>query len=140
MFRFFRTLSFLVLVPLVGFSNLGDPVFAQESDEKALLAQKIMDLHRQEGFLEKAYQAAIRHVPAEQREGMEEVWSKLDKDAIYGRWTKNLEEMYTIDEMEAYLDYASSDLGRSALRKRADLLAAMQDDLASEIAAAMTDE
>jgi len=66
--------------------------------------------------------------------------SKLDQDAIYGRWTKNLEEMYTIEEMEAYFDYASSDLGRSALRKRADLLAEMQDDLASEIAASMTEE
>ena len=140
MFRFFRTLSFLVLVPLVGFSDLGDPVFAQGSEEKAQLVQKVVELHKQEGYLERALEAAVRNAPAEQKEAMEELISKLDQDALSARWAKKVEEKFTAEEIKAYLDFMSTDVGRSILRKSTELAIATQEVLAIEILAVMSEE
>jgi len=140
MFRFSRALSLSVLVLLVGLSHLGDPALAQENEEKAELAQRVMDLHKQEGYLEKAFETAVRSVPAGQKEVMEDAISKIDQDAIYSGWAEKIEELYTIEEMKAYLDYASTDLGRSILRKSVELSAAMQEVLLLEIMEAMTEE
>ncbi len=140
MFWFSRALSPLVLVLLVGFSNLGDPALAQENEEKAELAQRVMELHKQEGYLDKAFEIAVRSVPAGQKEAMEEAISKLDQDAIYAGWAEKIEEIYTIEEMKAYLDYASTDLGRSILRKEIEFSAAMQEVLVLKITEAITEE
>ena len=140
MFRFSRALTLSVLVLLVGLSPLGDPVLAQENEEKAELAQRVMDLRKQEGYLEKAIEGAVRNVPARQKKAMEEAISKLDQDAIYAGWAKAVEEIYTIEEMKAYLDYASTDLGRSILRKSTEWSVAAQEVLVLEIMEAMTEE
>ncbi len=140
MFWFSRASSVLVLVLLVGLSNLGDPVFAQESEEKAQLAQKVVELHKQEGYLERALEAAVRNAPAEQKEAMEELISKLDQDALSARWGKKVEEIFTIEEIRAYLDFMSTDVGRSILRKSTELAIATQEVLAIEILAVMSEE
>ena len=137
---FSRTLSLLVLVMLVGLSQLGDPVFAQGNEEKAELAQRVMELYKQEGYLEKAFKGAVRNVPAGQKEAMEEAISKTDQDAIYAGWAELVEEMFTLEEIKAYLDYASTDLGRSNLRKSTELNFAMQEVLALEILAGMSED
>lgn len=140
MFWFFRTLSLLVLVMLVGLSQLGDPVFAQGNEEKAELARRVLELYKQEGYLEKAFDGAVRNVPAGQKEAMEEAISKTDQDAIYAGWAELVEEMFTLEEIAAYLDYASTDLGRSNLRKSTELNFAMQEVLVREILAAMSED
>ena len=140
MFRFSRALTLSVLVLLVGLSPLGDPALAQENEEKAELAQRVMDLRKQEGYLEKAIEGAVRNVPARQKKAMEEAISKLDQDAIYAGWAKAVEEIYTIEEMKAYLDYASTDLGRSILRKSTEWAIAAQEVLVLEIMESMTEE
>lgn len=140
MFWFSRTLSLLVLVMLVGLSQLGDPVFAQGNEEKAELARRVMELYKQEGYLERAFEGAVRNVPAGQKEAMEEAISKTDQDAIYAGWAKAVEEIYTIEEMKAYLDYASTDLGRSILRKSTEWAVAAQEVLVLEIMESMTEE
>ena len=71
---------------------------------------------------------------------MEEAISKLDQDAIYAGWAKAVEEIYTIEEMKAYLDYASTDLGRSILRKSTEWAIAAQEVLVLEIMESMTEE
>ena len=140
MFWFSRALSPLVLVLLVGFSNLGDPALAHENEEKAELAQRVMDLYKQEGYLEMAFEGAVRNVPAGQKEAMEEAISKTDQDAIYAGWAELVEEMFTLEEIAAYLDYASTDLGRSNLRKSVELSFVMQEVLVLEITKSMTEE
>jgi hypothetical protein len=140
MFWFSRALSPLVLVLLVGFSNLGDPALAQENEEKAELAQRVMDLYKQEGYLEMAFEGAVRNVPAGQKEAMEEAISKVDEDGIYAGWAEKIEELYTIEEIKAYLDYVSTDLGRSNLRKSVELSFLMQEVLVLEITKSMTEE
>ncbi len=140
MFWFFRTLSLSVLVILVGLSQLGDPVFAQGNEEKAELARRVMELYKQEGYLEKAFEGAVRNVPAGQKEAMEEAISKTDQDAIYAGWAELVEEMFTLEEIAAYLDYASTDLGRSNLRKSTELNFAMQEVLVLEILAGMSED
>ena len=140
MFWFSRALSPLVLVLLVGFSNLGDPALAQENEEEAELAQRVMDLYKQEGYLEMAFEGAVRNVPAGQKEAMEEAISKTDQDAIYAGWAEKIEELFTLEEIKAYLDYASTDLGRSNLRKSVELSFMMQEVLVLEITKSMTQE
>ena len=125
--------SLLVLVLLVGLSDLGDPVFAQGNEEKAELAQRVIELHKQAGYLEKAFEAAVQNVPAGQKEAMEEGFSKIDQDALYAGWAEKVEEIYTIEEIKAYLDYASTDLGRSILGKSTKIAIAMQEVLVLEI-------
>jgi hypothetical protein len=140
MFWLSRTLSLLVLVVLVGLSQLGDPVFAQGNEEKAELAQRVMELYKQEGYLERAFEGAVRSVPAGQKEAMEEAISKADQDAIYAGWAEKIEEFFTIEEIKAYLDYVSSDLGRSNLRKSTEFNFAMQEVLVLEIMAGMSED
>ena len=140
MFWFSRTLSLLVLVMLVGLSQLGDPVFAQGNEEKAELARRVTELYKQEGYLERAFEGAVRNVPAGQKEAMEEAISKTDQDAIYAGWAEKIEELFTLEEIKAYLDYASTDLGRSNLRKSTELNFAMQEVLVLEILAAMSED
>ena len=140
MFWFSRTLSLLVLVVLAGLSQLGDPVFAQGNEEKAELARRVMELYKQEGYLERAFEGAVRNVPAGQKEAMEEAISKTDQDAIYAGWAELVEEMFTLEEIKAYLDYASTDLGRSNLRKSTELNFAMQEVLVLEILAGMSED
>ena len=140
MFWFFRTLSLFVLVMLVGLSQPGDPVFAQGNEEKAELARRVMELYKQEGYLEKAFEGAVRNVPAGQKEAMEEAVTKTDQDAIYAGWAEKIEEMFTLEEIAAYLDYASTDLGRSNLRKSTEFNFAMQEVLVREIMAGMSED
>jgi len=140
MFWFFRTLSLSALVMLVGLSQLGDPVFAQGNEEKAELARRVLELYKQEGYLKRAFEGAVRNVPAGQKEAMGEAISKTDQDAIYAGWAELVEEMFTLEEIAAYLDYASTDLGRSNLRKSTELNFAMQEVLVREILAAMSED
>ncbi len=140
MFWFYRASSVLVLVLLVGLSNFGDPAFAQGSEEKAQLAQRVVELHKQEGYLERALEAVVRNAPAGRKEAVEELISKLDQDALSARWGKKVEEIFTIEEIRAYLDFMSTDVGRSILRKSTELAIATQEVLAIEILAVMSEE
>ncbi len=140
MFWFYRASSVLVLVLLVGLSNFGDPAFAQESEEKAQLAQRVVELHKQEGYLERALEAVVRNAPVGRKEAVEELISKLDQDALSARWAKRVEEIFTIEEIRAYLDFMSTDVGRSILRKSTELAIATQEVLAIEILAVMSEE
>ena len=90
-----------VLVLSLSLVILSGPVFAQANEEKAELAEKIINLHREEGYLERALQAAIQNVPTGQKAAMEKAISRLDQDAIYAGWTEKVDETYTIEEMKA---------------------------------------
>jgi hypothetical protein len=140
MMYFSNNIRLLFLVLSFGLSISNGPVLAQGSNEKAELARRVMDLHKQEGFLEKAVQGALRNAPAEQQEARKRVVSKIDQDAVYAGWAKKVEELYTIAEMRAYLNYASTDIGRSILRKNAEIAAAMQEVLYREVMKAMSEE
>ncbi len=140
MFWICRALSVLVLVLLVGLSDFGDPAFAQGSEDKAQLAQRVVELHKQEGYLERALDAVVRNAPAEQKEAIEELISKLDQDALSARWAKRVEEIFTTEEIKAYLDFMSTDVGRSILRKSTELAIATQEVLAIEILAVVSEE
>ncbi len=140
MFWICRALSVLVLVLLVGLSDFGDPAFAQGSEDKAQLAQRVVELHKQEGYLERALDAVVRNAPAAQKEAIEEVISKLDQDALSARWGKRVEEIFTTEEIRAYLDFMSTDVGRSILRKDTELAIATREVLAIEILAVMSEE
>ncbi len=130
----------MLLVLSVGLLSQSGPVFAQGNEEKAELARRVMELYKQEGYLEKAFEGAVRNVPAGQKEAMEEAISKTDQDAIYAGWAELVEEMFTLEEIKAYLDYASTDLGRSNLRKSTELNFAMQEVLVLEILAGMSED
>ena len=140
MFWICRALSVLVLVLLVGLSDFGDPAFAQGSEDKAQLAQRVVELHKQEGYLERALDAVVRNAPAEQKEAIEELISKLDQEALSARWAKRVEEIFTTEEIKAYLDFMSTDVGRSILRKSTELAIATQEVLAIEILAVVSEE
>jgi len=129
-----------VLVLSLSLVILSGPVFAQANEEKAELAEKIISLHREEGYLERALQAAIQNVPTGQKAAMEEAISRLDQDAIYAGWTEKVDETYTIEEMKAYLDYAATDVGRSTLRKSTEINAKIYEVLVFELLAAMQKE
>jgi len=138
--RFSSRVSLMLLVLSVGLLSQSGPVFAQGNEEKAELARRVMELYKQEGYLEKAFEGAVRNVPAGQKEAMEEAISKTDQDAIYAGWAELVEEMFTLEEIKAYLDYASTDLGRSNLRKSTELNFAMQEVLVLEILAGMSED
>ncbi len=71
---------------------------------------------------------------------MEELISKLDQDASSARWAKKVEEIFTAEEIKAYLDFMSTDVGRSILRKDTELAIATREVLAIEILAVMSEE
>jgi len=137
MIYFSNNIRLLVLLLSFGLSISNGPVFAQGSNEKAELARKVMDLLKQEGYLEKAFHGALRNAPAEQQDVRKRVLSKINQDAIYAGWSKKIEELYTIAEMKAYLNFASTDIGRSILRKTTEISAAMHEVLYFEVMKAM---
>ena len=71
---------------------------------------------------------------------MEELISKLDQDALSARWAKKVEEIFTAEEIKAYLDFMSTDVGRSILRKDTGIAIATREVLAIEILAVMSEE
>lgn len=137
MLRFCRASLLVALLALVGLSGSGAAVYAQGNEDKAALAQRVVELHEEEGYLERALDAAVRNAPAEQRDAMAELIAKLDREALSARWREKVEEIFTIEEIRAYLDFMSSDVGRSILRKSTELAIATQEVLAIEILAAM---
>ena len=140
MMYFSRNIRLIFLVLSFGLSVSNGQVLAQGSNEKAELARRVMDLHKQESYLEKAIQGAIRNAAAEQKEAIKRVLSNIDQDAIYAGWAKKVEELYTIAEMKVYLNYASTDIGRSILRKNTEISAAMNEILILEVMKAMSKE
>ncbi len=135
-----RLLPVAILVLLFALVASDNLVSAQTNEDETELAQRIMDLHRQEGYLNRAFNAAVQNVPAEQKESMRAVISKLDEDTIYALWASKVEEIFTAEEMKTYLEYASTDNGRSIIRKTVDFSFAMQNVLVSEALAAMAEE
>ena len=141
MSRFCRASSVLVLVVLVALGGPGGgAVLAQASDEKTRLAQRVVDLHKEEGYLQRSLDAAVDNAPAEQRQAMAELIAKIDQEALSARWRARVEEIFTIEEIQAYLDFMSTDVGRSILRKNAELAIATQEVLTIEILAVMNKE
>ena len=133
MIRPTRKSQLFVLVLSLGIWSLIGSIFAQGDDEKIELAKQVMDLLKQDHYLENAINKAVQATPADQRRAVEQAVFKIDKDAIYAGWAKKAEEIYTIEELKAYLEYASTDIGRSTLRKSAEYGVAMHEVLVTKI-------
>ena len=141
MLRVCRASSVLALVVLVGLGGPdGGAVLAQASDEKTRLAQRVVELHKEEGYLQRSLDAAVRNAPAGQREAMADLIAKIDQEALSARWRERVEEIFTVEEIRAYLDFMSTDVGRSILRKNAELAIATQEVLTIEMLAVMNQE
>ena len=127
-------LLFLSLIHVPGPAGL---VAAQESDEKTQWATKLIELHEEEGYLERALAASVEDAPESQRDAMQELIAKLDQEALTARWQEKVEEIFTVEEIKAYVEFMSTDVGRSILRKNTEIAKATQEVLALEILAAM---
>ncbi len=90
---------------------------AQEGDEKSKLVQEIVELLTEERYLERVFESAARTAPVENKEALSDIYSRLDQDEIYRFWAGSINQLYTTEELKAYLEFSSMDIGRSILRK-----------------------
>ena len=113
---------------------------ALASEERAELATRIIELLREEAYLERHVDVALRMVPPDQRASSEEILSRLDLEEIYTGLGEAIEERYTAEELRAYLEFASTDVGRSILRKQAEIDVVMQQLAALAVLKAIAGE
>ncbi len=135
-----RAFSLLVVALTVGLSTLNGPSLAQEGDEKSQLVQEIVNLHKAEKYLERVLESAVRAAPAEKQELFKDIYSRLDQDEIYADLAESIDQLYTTEELKAYLEFASTEVGRSILRKKTEMSEKLYEALTLELLKAMTDE
>ena len=116
-----------VLLPAYG------TVSAQDEGEKAKIIEDIIDLLKEEMWLERAFDASVRSLPAEQQELAREVISRIDQDDAYDEVAAAADEIYTTDELKAYYEYRSTEVGRSILRKETQMNAKIYEILVREL-------
>ena len=122
-----RRVSVILLVISFVFWDTDLRTHAQADQEHEDLAKKIVDLLREEAFLERQFNLAIRMTSPEHQEDSEAVLSRLDLNEIYAGMTEAIAEGYTSEELRAYLEFASTEAGRSILRKQAEFDVVMQE-------------
>ena len=135
-----RVFALLVIAMTFGLSIPIGPPLAQVADEKSQLVQEIVDLHKAEKYLERVFESAVRAAPAEQQELFKDIYSRLDQDEIYADLAESIDQLYTTEELKAYLEFASTEVGRSILRKKTEMSEKLYEALALEVLKAMTDE
>ncbi len=117
-----------------------DLSLAQEGDEKSKLVQEIVELLNEERYLERVFESAARTAPVENKEALNDIYSRLDQDEIYRFWAGSINQLYTTEELKAYLEFSSTDVGRSILRKETEIFEKLTEAVALDLLRLMTDE
>ena len=133
-----RPLILQIFVLGVGVLSIALP--AQAQDDRAELTGQVIALLKEEAFLERHIEQTMRMVPPDQRENAEEIAARLDVDEIYSGLAEAIEERYTSRELEAYLKFASTDEGRSIIRKQAEIDVVMRELAALAVLKAVAEE
>jgi hypothetical protein len=110
-----------------------DLSFAQEFDEKSKLVQEIVELLKEERYLERVFESAVRTAPVENKEALNDIYSRLDQVEIYRDWAESINQLYTTEEMKAYLEFSSTVVGRSVLRKETEIFEKLYEAMAMEL-------
>jgi hypothetical protein len=113
---------------------------AQEGDEKSNLVQEIVELLNEERYLERVFESAARTAPVENKEALNDIYSRLDQDEIYRFWAGSINQLYTTEELKAYLEFSSTDVGRSILRKETEIFEKLTEAVALDLLRLMTVE
>ena len=122
----FIALSTILVIPC-------DLSLAQESDEKSKLVQEIVVLLKEERYLERVFESATRTAAVENKEALNDIYSRLDQDEIYRDWAGSINQLYTTEELKAYLEFSSTDVGRSVLRKETEIFEKLYEAMAMEL-------
>ncbi len=117
-----------------------DLSLAQEGDEKYKLVQEIVELLNEERYLERVFESAARTAPVENKEALNDLYSRLDQDEIYRFWAGSINQLYTTEELKAYLEFSSTDVGRSILRKETEIFEKLTEAVALDLLKLMTDK
>jgi hypothetical protein len=117
-----------------------DLSLAQEGDEKSKLVQEIVELLKEERYLERVFESAVRRAPVENKEALNDIYSRLDQDEIYRFWAGSINQLYTTEELKAYLEFSSTDVGRSILRKETEIFEKLTEAVALDLLRLMTVE
>ncbi len=110
-----------------------DLSLAQEGDEKSKLVQEIVELLKEERYLERVFESAVRRAPVENKEALNDIYSRLDQDEIYRDWAGSIKQLYTTEELKAYLEFSSTDVGRSVLRKETEIFEKLYEAVAMDL-------
>ena len=110
-----------------------DLSLAQESDEKSKLVQEIVVLLKEERYLERVFESATRTAAVENKEALNDIYSRLDQDEIYRFWAGSINQLYTTEELKAYLEFSSTDVGRSVLRKETEIFEKLYEAVAMDL-------
>jgi hypothetical protein len=117
-----------------------DLSLAQEGDEKSKLVQEIVELLTEERYLERVFESAARTAPVENKEALHDIYSRLDQDEIFRFWAGSINQLYTTEELKAYLEFSSTDVGRSVLRKETEIFEKLYEAVAMDLLRLMTVE
>ena len=128
--RVFLLLFIALSTVLVTPSDLS---LAQESDEKSKLVQEIVVLLKEERYLERVFESATRTAAVENKETLNDIYSRLDQDEIYRDWAGSINQLYTTEELKAYLKFSSTDVGRSVLRKETEIFEKLYEAVAMDL-------
>jgi hypothetical protein len=110
-----------------------DLSLAQEGDEKSKLVQEIVVLLKEERYLERVFESATRTAAVENKEALNDIYSRLDQDEIYRFWAGSINQLYTTEELKAYLEFSSTDVGRSILRKETEIFEKLTEAVALDL-------
>ena len=135
-----RAVFLLVVALIFGLSTPIDTPLAQEGDEKAQLVQEIVGLHKEEKYLERVFESAVRSAPVENQEFLKGMYSRLNHDEIYRDLAGSIDQLYTTEELKAYLEFASTDVGRSMLRKKTEISEKLYEAVALDLLRVMIAE
>ena len=112
-----KVFSCLALVLALYLVPAQKPALAQSSGEKAKIIEDLMVVVKEDNMLERAFEASVRSLPAEQQDLARETFSGIDQDAVYEQLAASADEIYTTEELKAFYEFRSSDAGRSMMRK-----------------------
>ena len=136
----FRVLLLLFIAFSTSLATPYDLSLAQEGDEKTKLVQEIVELLNEERYLERVFESAARTAPVENKEALHDIYSRLDQDEIYRFWAGSINQLYTTEELKAYLEFSSTDVGRSILRKETEIFEKLTEAVALDLLRLMTVE
>ena len=113
-----RFLCFLVPL-IVSFAITGISIGAEDADIRLKKAKEMAFIVKEQRVLDQSIRSFLEKMPENQRQQIKELLDKhLDQDAILSEIVKISAETFTIQEMDALINFYSTPLGHSILKKR----------------------
>ena len=113
-----RILCFSALL-IVSFAIAEISIGAEEADMRLKKAKELAFIAKEQRVLDLRIRSFLKGLPENQRQQVKELLDKhLDQDAILSEMVKIAATTFTVQEMDALIEFYSTPLGHSIIKKR----------------------